>query len=305
MELMDKSLGDLLRHLPMIIFEDSTLHPELPLLVWLMVAHSKSFELPLDLITKVLRVVFEVASCPWQDLETHQDETAQKPAAMLSIGSFHKAGSNNTPSSVSDTLIWSTLLRAHYGGMAGDIRMLRHFAEVWNERFSAGAVPKEIQLQLVSTKEIVANLRWCDLPTLIHQSSSLQSEARVAALTKDGILQLSMVDLSIEGIDFHCSPVLDNILADRELVETYLTRLSTFDDSLGSVPSAWDERRSWLEGILKRCVWKYSAGINRRRCLIPTVDVESAKVDALKPFWVDSLSPRTRAYAERYIKERI
>jgi hypothetical protein len=275
MELMDKSLGDLLRRLPIIIFEDSALHPELPLLVWLMVAHSKNFEVPLDLIAKVLRVVFEVASCPWQDLETHQDKTAQKPAAMLSIGSFHKAGSDNTLSSVKDTLIWSTILRAQYGGMAGDIRMLRHFAEVWNERFSAGAVPKEIQLQLASTKENVADLRWCDLPTLIHKSSSLQSEARVAALTEDGILQLSMVDLSIEGIDFHCSPVLDNILADRELAETYLTRLSTFDDSLGRVPSTWDERRSWLEGILKSCMWKYSAGINRRRSLTTTVNTGS------------------------------
>lgn len=305
MELMDKSLGDLLRRLPIIIFEDSTLHPELPLLVWLMVAHSKDFELPLGLITKVLRVVFEVASCPWQDLETHQDGTAQEPAAMLSIGSFHKAGSDNTPIGVSDTLIWSTLLRAQYGGMACDIRMLRHFAQVWNERFSAGAVPKEIQLQLMSTKENMANLRWCDLSMLIHQSSSLQSEARVASLTKDGILQLSMVDLSIEGIDFHCSPVLHHIMADRELVETYLTRLSSFDDSLGRVPSTWDERRSWLEGILKSCMWKYSAGVNRRRSLTPTVDAESAKIDPLKPFWADSVAPRTRAYAERYIKERI
>jgi hypothetical protein len=242
MELMDKSLGDLLRRLPIIIFEDSTLHPELPLLIWLMVAHSKDFELPLDLITKVLRVVFEVASCPRQDLEMHQDETPQNRAAMLSIGSFHKAVSDNTPCSVSDTMIWSTLLRAQYGGMAGDIRMLRHFAEVWNERFSAGAVPTEIQLQLVSTKENVANLRWCDLPTLIHQSSSLQSDARVAALANDGFLQLSMADLSIEGIDFHCSPGLHNIIADRELVETYLTRSSSFHDTFGRVPSTWDER---------------------------------------------------------------
>ena len=40
------------------------------------------------------------------------------------------------------------------------------------------------------------------------QADEYKSEARVAALTKDGILQLSMmVDLMIEGIDFHCSPV--------------------------------------------------------------------------------------------------
>jgi hypothetical protein len=44
LELMDKSLGDLLRRLPIIIIEDSTLHPDLPLLIWLMVAHSKDYE---------------------------------------------------------------------------------------------------------------------------------------------------------------------------------------------------------------------------------------------------------------------
>lgn len=41
MELMDKALGELLRRLPIIILEDSMLHPDLPLLVWLMVAESK------------------------------------------------------------------------------------------------------------------------------------------------------------------------------------------------------------------------------------------------------------------------
>ena len=41
MELMDKAMGELLRRLPIIMLEDSTLHPELPLLVWVMVADSK------------------------------------------------------------------------------------------------------------------------------------------------------------------------------------------------------------------------------------------------------------------------
>lgn len=41
MELMDKAMGELLRRLPIIILEDSMLHPDLPLLVWAMVAESK------------------------------------------------------------------------------------------------------------------------------------------------------------------------------------------------------------------------------------------------------------------------
>ena len=41
MELWDKAPGELLRRLSIISLEDSTLHPDLPLLTWLMVAQSK------------------------------------------------------------------------------------------------------------------------------------------------------------------------------------------------------------------------------------------------------------------------
>lgn len=41
MELADRSWGDLIRRLPVIVLEDSTLHPDFGLLVWLMVAESK------------------------------------------------------------------------------------------------------------------------------------------------------------------------------------------------------------------------------------------------------------------------
>lgn len=41
MELVDKAQGELLRRLPIIILEDSTLHPDFALLCWLMAAESK------------------------------------------------------------------------------------------------------------------------------------------------------------------------------------------------------------------------------------------------------------------------
>lgn len=41
MELFDKSYSDLIRRLPIIVLEDSSLHPDFGLLVWLMVAESK------------------------------------------------------------------------------------------------------------------------------------------------------------------------------------------------------------------------------------------------------------------------
>lgn len=50
MELADKSLGDLLRRLPIICLEDSFLHPDMPFMVWLMVAYSKVRREKLDII---------------------------------------------------------------------------------------------------------------------------------------------------------------------------------------------------------------------------------------------------------------
>jgi hypothetical protein len=41
MELADKSFGDLIRRLPVIMLEDSFLHEDIGLLVWLMAAESK------------------------------------------------------------------------------------------------------------------------------------------------------------------------------------------------------------------------------------------------------------------------
>lgn len=41
MELADKSFGDLIRRLPIIMLEDSFLHEDIGLLVWLMAAESK------------------------------------------------------------------------------------------------------------------------------------------------------------------------------------------------------------------------------------------------------------------------
>ena len=41
MELADRAWGDLIRRLPIIALEDSSLHPDFGLLVWLMVAESK------------------------------------------------------------------------------------------------------------------------------------------------------------------------------------------------------------------------------------------------------------------------
>jgi hypothetical protein len=326
MEIADKSMGDLLRRLPIIILEDSTLHPSFPLLTWLMAAHSKNFELPPNLMVKVLCAVYEMASCPWQDhVEDRPSSDGEESSPPdISISSYHKPGIDHTLESTTDAIIWSMLLRAQYGGMACDIRMLRQFATQWKKRFFDGDVPDSIATR-VPQSSIPAgakgtNLQWSNVPFRIHQSASRQSASRVQAINicqDNGIACLTKTDITMEGIDFHCSSILESMLSDRHLVDQcYNHRLATTGMAgLDSMPDddSKDHRRSWLEGVLKRCMWNYSAGINRRLPFRPTTtttttdkEVKACCADnPLKDFWETLLQPRSKAFAEKYVSERL
>jgi hypothetical protein len=61
--------------LPVVIQEDSSLHPDFGLFVWLMITYSKDYVLPPQLIIRVLQIIFEVAFCQWSARRKKKDET--------------------------------------------------------------------------------------------------------------------------------------------------------------------------------------------------------------------------------------
>ena len=342
MELVDKSLADLLRRLPIIVFEDSSLHPDLPLLLWMMVAQTKDFVMPPSLITKLMQIVFEIASCPVQDSckgEDHVDnvgeESLEGEAPSItqihcSLSSFHRVG-EDVRLNPSETLIWSTLLRVQYGGMRCDVTMLRRFADCWSGRFSHGRIPSNLLGHLPASSSLSEGLasspstdaataaKWEDVPHRIHEAARKQSAQRVPEIANTGLMELVHSDLAIEGIDFHCSPVLNSMLSDKEFVQLCLSRLKTITDNghkLGQSPlppnHEQDKQLSWLEGVLKSCMWNYSSGVNFRRSLQVSPiggTLESnhmvVKEDALKLFWDEVVSGRAKAYMKRYIQQRL
>jgi hypothetical protein len=58
---------------------------------------------------------------------------------------------------------------------------------------------------------------------LMHRRAKEQGESKVASLCATGIDQLRMQDICIEGVDSHCSAVVDHLLSDNELVGEYVT----------------------------------------------------------------------------------
>jgi hypothetical protein len=202
----------------------------------------------------------------------------------------------------SDMLVWSMIVRAAYGGMGGDIQMLHGFAALWSTRFDSNEILKDVA-SIGSSGDDTATT-WKQIPHVIHSSASQQSLSRVNILTQHGVPCLTMNDISVEGVDFHCSAIIENILSDRSILEQCLDKLIATRD----VPEGFTERRSWLEGKLKSWIWNHSAGVNRRRPLRQMKDSDDdtpAADDLTKSIWNELLQPRVKGFQEGYIRNRL
>lgn len=340
MELSDKSLADLLRRLAIVVLEDSTLHPDLPLLVWLMMASSKDYGIPLSLMKRVFGIVYEMASCPWRDplnnaverKSAESPSTANHPPKLSfpSITCFRiseeEDNNSNTTSSVQltaeNTLIWAMLMRSNYGGMAGDIRMLKAYAALWQDRFQTSILPEATAKRLASRCPNATTIdSWKQVPAFIHQVAAKQSKIRIESIVTSsnngflpGLPRLSMTDVTMEGVDFHCSSVLKSAILDHSsVVQECLDCLKALDlpPTIAPLPNQRDEQLEWLEGILKSCMWNFIAGVNLRQSLVvPSPDKPLAcenndKEEPMKRFWTEHVLPRTKAFSERYVRERL
>ena len=286
MELADKDIGELLRRLPIIVLEDSSLHPDLPLLVWLMAAESKDYKVPTILISKVLEIVHEIASCPWTDYhQGSNDENKFTPEAALA---------GNVPH-LCETMVRSISLRAQYGGMACDVKMLKLYERIWKCRFQDERIVPRAALEQIGCQEI---LFWKDFPTKIHERAKRQSQNYVLQLVRRGLPRLTLDDLCIEGVDFHCSPVLDQII----------NHPRSYDDCIEHLTKAGflipGNQREWLMGILKQCMWRFSSGINHRRPLMGLTH-EAEGNSKLTDFWRELIAPKATAYMRKYVKDRL
>ena len=75
----------------------------------------------------ILQVIFQLAALRIRDY---------LPPEYLVTGGSHLTDflSRSDAGCVTSTLVRSILLRASYGGMAGDVQMLRGFAKLWAHR---------------------------------------------------------------------------------------------------------------------------------------------------------------------------
>lgn len=311
MELADKSLGDLLRRLPVIVLEDSMLHPDLDFLTWIMMAHSKDFTPPPRLLLRVFQIVYEVASCQYSDslpVETkEEEEIGNNVTTLTSLSTTTNPTAASSTLSKEAAIVWSILVRAEYGGMKGDVQMLQDYAQLWNQRFATVHVSDAIADRLTGSvaDSSTRSYTWANIPSRIHQSARKQSTARVTLTCTNGIDRLVFEDICLEGVDFHCSSVIDELLVDRELCGICHDLMVLSGADAGDIPDSVEGRRRRLEGILKHCMWTLSSGVNLRRPLGLDLSASSSSKDKYKELWSELISPRALAYQKKYVEQRL
>jgi hypothetical protein len=323
MELADKSLGDLLRRLPIIILEDSTLHPDMTFLVWMMMVYSKDYQPSPQSMMRIFQIVYEVAACQWFDsipttiLTRESEGIASNPdlpfVSLTALSStLSETIANSSSFNVTTTAIWSMLTRAEYGGMKCDVEMLYHFANIWYHRTTSQiAVPDEISIRVQMGTTPNGSI-WSEIPSFIHQKVHEQGKNRVASLYTAGIDCLVLDDICVEGVDFHCSPIIEELLADEELCglcyDLVILAAPLESDGMHAAIPAPSERRTRLENIFKSAIWNFSSKVNHRRPLLPTTGNDSSSSATSEPnaeLWNEWISPRVARFQKSYVEERL
>jgi len=100
--------------------------------------------------------------------------------------------------------------------MHGDVRMLHRCApSSGNNVLLEHPIPEDLASQ--NPRAFISAASWSDVPTLIHRRAKEQRIQRVTALCSTGSDRLTMEDVCVEGLDFHWSRVMQELIAHRRI----------------------------------------------------------------------------------------
>lgn len=111
--LIDLDCNSFLRRLPIVMLEDVTLHESISVIVWLMIAYSKKYQIKIEMVKWLLGVVYYLSNEP------------QKTTYFKETNEYQWDESTTT---MDLNVILKTLrFRKAYGGMKGDMEMIEYY----------------------------------------------------------------------------------------------------------------------------------------------------------------------------------
>ena len=122
---------ELLRRLPILFVEDAIPHPTmLPVVTWLMAAHSKGFPLSALHHAYLLDAVRACAATRWREVHAAPPRDTKR----LTLNDAADAPGTDSANAAAGAMVGALLVRAAFGGMKGDVRMLEASADIWWSR---------------------------------------------------------------------------------------------------------------------------------------------------------------------------
>ena len=276
------------RRLMIISIEDGTLHPDLPFLAWLMIALSKNFVASTKIKEEVCRIASELAAQEFRDdgttlvekevKEVKNDDSDEDVDVLPSLSSIQEKFGSNSEETL---LIASLIVRAQFGGMEGDVKMLKNFIRVWVRRF-----------------ESIDSLLWMD--KIKSNSPRLDS----TLLKEMSARPFVKFDIPLEAIDFHVSDIIEHCVSDISSEEFQNIRKAVLNTSFKNEEGAIDLFRA--RELAQSAMWYCSSGVNEKALWQPQKmeeDESTRKRKQLEPIF-KSYAKKACAFAVKAIGER-
>lgn len=282
LQLMKDNLADFLRRVSIICLEDALLHPDMPLLVWLMCAQAKGYALGLSAASACLHVVHQLASVPVRDAYPTQ----------IDAPSDSDDGSHTSVSAKEEVMVRCILIRAAYGGMAGDVTMLKAFAATWKFRFSQGrACPHALPTGELGVAKAIGD-KQLPLDSRHTWLSYIQETYSRLVMPPGGVLALAQSplrrgDIPLSAVDFHISSIVEELMQ----VPSILAAAQSL------------EAQTDMNDSLRHAMWLFRSGLNSKTVSTGGRLVDSHEKKTLQPLW-QAAHAAADAWSADYIRRR-
>ena len=298
--------AECLRRLAVIAVEDATAHPRTPLLVWFMAAQSKGYLLGAAARDAVARVAAELAACDVKDALGDPDPGPGPGDAGSDADPLRNLGAARAGlSDEHGALVCALLMRARFGGMRGDVEMLRAAAGRWRRRLLAEPWDWTKGLHVTFARAA-------------ERAERARAAERSAGLADEGterIASLSRRDVPLAAVDFHVSPVLERLL-ELDAVRAAAARAVRAAPAL-----AGDDGGLPLANALRSAMWAHGSSVTTKRTLASRADLtarrgpddldagsepvlETPEARALATLW-EEVSGAASGFQRRFIASRV
>lgn len=301
---------DGLRRLPIVCIEDAVLHPSLPLIVWFMAAHSKGWFIPPEARGAAVRFIAELAACPYKDrdlvaaIEADEEDLSRRDTASGAADPLcNLAVATRDLSNESACHVLALLVRAKFGGLRGDVGMLRGAAKAWRRRFLDAEAVRDAgvdwhaRLREVYTAAAAKAAEATGGVTGIRDGPQSWTAPPLAAAAPVDVDVIAERDVLPSAIDFHVSNIVEELMQQDKVRAALLRaveRAPTLGDDLGET--------------LRSCIWTHCSSVTDKSTfapgketdVAPETQAQGACESALRDLWEEIEGP-----AESYQRRRI